>query len=51
MFENKLYGGIYMKVVTFNGSPKKNGNTYEAIKAVAAELEKENIEVIRIYEK
>ncbi|MEY8001294.1 flavodoxin family protein [Clostridium sp. Mt-5] len=34
-----------MKVVAFNGSPKKNGNTYEAIKAVAAELKKENIEV------
>ncbi|WP_252223930.1 flavodoxin family protein [Clostridium sp. ZBS2] len=34
-----------MKVVAFNGSPKKNGNTYEAIKAVAAELEKDSIEV------
>ena len=34
-----------MKVVVFNGSPKKNGNTYTAIKAVANELEKENIEV------
>lgn len=34
-----------MKVVALNGSPKNNGNTYEAIKAVAAELEKENIEV------
>lgn len=34
-----------MKVVAFNGSPNKNGNTYEAIKVVAAELEKENIEV------
>lgn len=34
-----------MKVVAFNGSPKNNGNTYEAIKAVAKELEKENIEV------
>ncbi len=34
-----------MKIVAFNGSPKKNGNTYEAIKAVATELEKENIEV------
>lgn len=34
-----------MKVVAFNGSPKKNGNTYEAINAVAVELEKENIEV------
>ncbi|WP_186430684.1 flavodoxin family protein [Clostridium sp. BSD9I1] len=34
-----------MKVIAFNGSPRKNGNTYEAIKAVANELEKENIEV------
>ncbi|MBL4933106.1 flavodoxin family protein [Clostridium paridis] len=34
-----------MKVVAFNGSPRENGNTYEAIKAVAKELEKENIEV------
>lgn len=34
-----------MKVIAFNGSPKKDGNTYEAIKAVAKELEKENIEV------
>ncbi|WP_461615663.1 flavodoxin family protein [Clostridium sp. Marseille-QA1073] len=34
-----------MKVVAFNGSPKKNGNTYEAIKAVGIELEKENIEL------
>ena len=34
-----------MKVVAFNGSPNKNGNTYEAIKAVAIELKKENIEV------
>ena len=34
-----------MKVLAFNGSPNKNGNTYEAIKAVAKELEKENIEV------
>lgn len=34
-----------MKVVAINGSPKSNGNTYEAIKAVAKELEKENIEV------
>ncbi|KGK87729.1 2-amino-4-deoxychorismate dehydrogenase [bioreactor metagenome] len=34
-----------MKVIAFNGSPKKDGNTYEAIKAVANELEKENIEV------
>lgn len=34
-----------MKVVAFNGSPKNDGNTYEAIKAVAEELEKENIEV------
>lgn len=34
-----------MKVVAFNGSPRKNGNTYEAIKVVAEELEKDNIEV------
>lgn len=34
-----------MKVVAFNGSPKKEGNTYHAIKTVAAELEKEGIEV------
>ncbi len=34
-----------MKVVAFNGSPKKEGNTYQAIKLVAAELEKEGMEV------
>lgn len=34
-----------MKVVAFNGSPKKEGNTYNAIKAVVIELEKEGIEV------
>ncbi|MDO4534486.1 MAG: flavodoxin family protein [Clostridium perfringens] len=34
-----------MKVVAFNGSPKKEGNTYHAIKMVADELEKEGIEV------
>ena len=34
-----------MKVVAFNGSPKKNGNTYRSIESVAKELEKENIEV------
>ncbi|CCJ32732.1 flavodoxin family protein [Caloramator australicus] len=33
-----------MKVVAFNGSPKKEGNTYHAIKIVAEELEKEGIE-------
>lgn len=33
-----------MKVVAFNGSPKKEGNTYQAIKIVAGELEKEGIE-------
>lgn len=34
-----------MKVVAFNGSPNKEGNTYHAIKTVTAELEKEGIEV------
>jgi multimeric flavodoxin WrbA len=34
-----------MKVVAFNGSPKKEGNTYHAIKLVADELIKEGIEV------
>jgi len=34
-----------VKVVAFNGSPRKEGNTYHAIKIVAQELEKEGIEV------
>ena len=34
-----------MKVVAFNGSPKKEGNTYHAIKMVADVLEQEKIEV------
>jgi len=34
-----------MKVVAFNGSPKKEGNTYHALKMVTEELEKEGIEV------
>ncbi len=33
-----------MKVLAFNGSPRKDGNTYHAISLVAAELEKEGIE-------
>jgi multimeric flavodoxin WrbA len=33
-----------MKVVAFNGSPNKEGNTYQAIKLVTNELEKEGIE-------
>ncbi len=34
-----------MKVVAFNGSPRKQGNTYEALKLVANELEFQGIEV------
>lgn len=34
-----------MKVVAFNGSPRKEGNTYHAIKVIAEQLENENIEV------
>ena len=33
-----------MKVLAFNGSPKAAGNTYHALKMVAAELEKEGID-------
>ncbi|WP_315072229.1 flavodoxin family protein [uncultured Clostridium sp.] len=34
-----------MKVVAFNGSPKKEGNTFHGIQIVAEELKKEGIEV------
>lgn len=34
-----------MKVVAFNGSPKKEGNTYTAIRLVANKLEDQGIEV------
>lgn len=34
-----------MKVIAINGSPKKEGNTYHALKLVANKLEEENIEV------
>jgi multimeric flavodoxin WrbA len=33
-----------MKVLAFNGSPNKEGNTWHALRMVAAELEKEGIE-------
>ncbi len=33
-----------MKMLAFNGSPNREGNTFQAIKIVAAELEKEGIE-------
>jgi multimeric flavodoxin WrbA len=40
-----LIGGIdKMKVVAFNGSPRKDGNTATLIRHVLAELEKERIE-------
>lgn len=34
-----------MKVVAFNGSPRKEGNTYHAINIASEELKKEGIEV------
>lgn len=37
-----------MKVVVFNGSPNKEGNTYHGIKIVVAELKKEGIQIMRI---
>ena len=40
----KTKKGLVMKAVAFNGSPKKEGNTFFAIKMVADELEKEGIE-------
>ena len=33
-----------MKVVAFNGSPRKEGNTYQSIGMVLEELQKEGIE-------
>ena len=33
-----------MKVIAFNGSPRKNGNTYHMLKMVLEEVEKEGIE-------
>ena len=33
-----------MKVVAFNGSPRKNGNTYHALKTVCQVLEQNGIE-------
>jgi multimeric flavodoxin WrbA len=41
---------IFMKMVAFNGSPNKEGNTYSAIKMVSSELEKEGIgtEIIHV---
>jgi multimeric flavodoxin WrbA len=38
-----------MKVVAINGSPKKEGNTHHAIQLVAAELQKEGIEVQKLH--
>jgi multimeric flavodoxin WrbA len=38
-----------MKVVAFNGSPRKNGNTYTLLKTVLDELEKEGIETELIH--
>ena len=33
-----------MKVVAFNGSPRKEGNTYQSLQVVLEELKKEGIE-------
>jgi len=36
---------VQMKVIAFNGSPNKEGNTYHGIKHVTDELEREGIDV------
>ncbi|MCT4543063.1 MAG: flavodoxin family protein [Vallitalea sp.] len=38
-----------MKVVAFNGSPRKNGNTYTLLKTVLEQIEKENIDTELIH--
>ena len=38
-----------MKVVAFNGSPRKNGNTAGSLKTVISELEKQGIETELIH--
>lgn len=42
-----------MKVVAFNGSPRKEGNTHKSLMMVGAELERENIdfEIIHVGDK
>lgn len=42
--ENLTVQEIKMKVIAINGSPKEEGNTYCALKTIADELEKYNIE-------
>lgn len=41
---NKIRDVFVMKVVAFNGSPRKNGNTAQSLEFVLAELRKEGIE-------
>ena len=41
---NHYEGGTAMKVIAINGSPKKEGNTYHAIRLVAEELSREGID-------
>lgn len=40
----KIKDVLVMKVVAFNGSPRKNGNTAQSLEIVLAELRKEGIE-------
>lgn len=42
-----------MKVIAFNGSPRKEGNTYQSLMLVGAELERENIdfEIVHVGDK
>ena len=43
--EKYLKEGLIMKVIAINGSPRKDGNTSQALKVMADELKKHGIDV------
>ena len=42
---------LFTKVVAFNGSPRKEGNTYILLRAVLSELQKEDVETEIVHPK